>query len=64
MINYNTILSNYDERGTLLKWLATLQKALENGALSTVTTTTTTNSVIFHFTFADGTSVDSPEIPI
>ena len=64
MINYNTILSSYDERGTLLKWLKTLNEALENGALSTVTTTTGDDYVIFHFTFADGTSVDSPQIPL
>lgn len=64
MINYNTILSSYDDRGTLLKWLKTLQTALEGGALSTVTTTTGDDYVIFHFVFADGTSVDSPAIPL
>lgn len=64
MINYNTILSSYDERGTLLKWLKTLQEALEGGALSSVTTTTGDDYVIFHFVFADGTSVNSPAIPL
>ena len=64
MINFNTILSSYDERGTLLKWLKSLQEALEGGALSTVTTTTGDDYVIFHFIFADGTSVDSPSIPL
>ena len=64
MINYQTILSNYNKRGTLLKWLRTLQTALEEGALETVTTTTTDDSVVFHFGFADGTSVDSPPIQL
>lgn len=64
MINFNTILSSYDERGTLLKWLKSLQAALEGGALSTVTTTTGDDYVIFHFNFADGTSVNSPSIPL
>lgn len=64
MINYQTILSNYNKRGTLLKWLRTLQTALEEGALETVTTTTTEDSVVFHFGFADGTSLDSPPIQL
>ena len=64
MINYNTIISNFNKRGTLLKWLKTLNEAVENGALETVTTTTSDNAVIFHFTFADGTSVDSPPIEL
>ena len=64
MINYQTILSNYNKRGTLLKWLRTLQTALEEGALETVTTSTTEDSVVFHFGFADGTSVDSPPIQL
>lgn len=64
MINYQTILSNYNERGTLLKWLRTLQTALEEGALETVTTTTTDDSVVFHFGFANGTSLDSPPIQL
>lgn len=65
MINYNTILSSFNDKGTLLKWLKKLENALNNGALSTVEVITVdATHVKFKFIFADSTFVLSPSITL
>ena len=36
MINLQTLLSTFDEKGTLLKWLKKVEAALANASLETV----------------------------
>ena len=63
MINYETILSSYDNKLTLMQWLNKVELALKNASLSSVSIsqpTTTTAVLTFHF--ADGTSLDSPSL--
>ena len=65
MINYNNILSSFNDKGTLLKWLKKLENALNNGALSTVEVITVDATHIkFKFIFADSTFVLSPSITL
>ena len=63
MINYETILSNYDNKLTLMQWLNKVEDALKGGSLESVSLsqpTATTAVLTFHF--ADGTSLDSPSL--
>lgn len=63
MINYETILSNFQDKVTLMQWLKKVEDALKNASLSSVTFTNTSNtSGYFTFTFADGSSVNSPSM--
>ena len=63
MINKNTILSSFDEKGTLMKWLKAVEDALANASLSTVQLITVSDTQIrLSFVFADGSSVTSPTI--
>ena len=63
MINKQTIISSFDEKGTLLKWLKTVEDALANASLSTVQLITISDDQIrLSFVFADGSSVTSPTI--
>lgn len=63
MINKNTILSSFDEKGTLLKWLKTVEGALDNASLSTVQLITISDTQVrLSFVFADGSTVTSPTI--
>ena len=63
MINKQTIISSFDEKGTLLKWLKTVEDALANASLSTVQLITVSDTQIrLSFVFADGSSVTSPAI--
>lgn len=65
MINYETILSSFDDKMTLMQWLKKVEKALKDGGLSSVTLSQpASNKVIFHFVFADGSEVDSPVIDL
>lgn len=63
MINYQTILSSFDNKLTLMQWLNKVEDALRGGSLASVSLsqpTATTAVLTFHF--ADGTSLDSPSL--
>ena len=65
MININTILSTFDERGTLLKWLKTTNDALKNASLKSVEAIQPTATTLqLKFIFADDTSLISPAITL
>ena len=61
MINYETILSLFDDKLTLLEYLTKIQKALENEQLTSINVTQTdTTHVYFTFVFGDGSTIDTP----
>lgn len=63
MININTIISSFDEEGTLLKWLKKVEDALKNASLKTVETVSIDDtSFQLKFVFADDTFLLSPTI--
>ena len=63
MININTIISSFDEEGTLLKWLKKVEDALKNASLKTVETVLIDDTRYqLKFVFADDTSLLSPTI--
>lgn len=65
MINYQTILSSFDNKLTLMQWLNKVEDALKKGSLSGVTISQpTTTTAILTFVFADGTSLDSPTLTL
>lgn len=65
MINKKTILSSFDEKATLMKWLKAVEAALANASLSTVQLITVSDTQVrFSFVFADGSSVTSPTITL
>ena len=65
MINLQTLLSTFDEKGTLLKWLKKVEAALANASLETVQVVVVDATHIkMKFVFADGTSVESPSIAL
>ena len=60
MINLETILSVFNEKGTLLKWLQKLENALKGDTLAGAEITEEAdNKAKIKFTFADGTSLES-----
>lgn len=62
MINKETILSNYDNKLTLLQWLKTINKALKDAVLTGVEVRQKGNATFsFVLTFEDGTEVESNE---
>lgn len=65
MINKRTIISSFDEKATLMKWLKAVEAALDNASLSTVQLITVSDTQVrFSFVFADGSSVTSPTITL
>lgn len=63
MINYETILSAFDDKETLLKWLKKVEKALAESTLTTVDCVNVDESHIkFTFSFADGTKIETPQV--
>ena len=63
MININTIISSFDEEGTLLKWFKKVEDALKNASLKTVETVAIDDtSFQLKFVFADDTFLLSPTI--
>ena len=68
MININTIISSFDEEGTLLKWLKKVEDALKNASLKNAslktveTVTIDDTSFQLKFVFADDTFLLSPTI--
>ena len=63
MINYETILSAFDDKETLLKWLQKVEKALTDSTLTSVDCVNVDDGHIkFTFNFADGSTIDTPEV--
>ena len=63
MINYDTILSAFDDKETLLKWLQKVEKALTDSTLTSVDCVNVDDSHIkFTFNFADGSTIDTPQV--
>lgn len=63
MINYDTILSAFDDKETLLKWLQKVEKALTDSTLTSVDCVNVDDSHIkFSFNFADGSTIDTPDV--
>lgn len=63
MINYETILSAFDDKDTLLKWLQKVEKALTDSTLTSVDCVNVDDAHIkFTFNFADGTKIDTPNV--
>lgn len=61
MINYETILSLFDDKLTLLQYLTKIEEALKNEKLTNITVTQTDAShVYFTFVFEDGSTIDTP----
>lgn len=68
MINWQSILSSFDDKLTLLEWLKKVQKALNESALTTVTVTQEkagrVNSITLSFNFQDGTKIVAPAFTV
>lgn len=65
MLNYETILSSYDDKLTLMEWLKKVEAALNDASLTSISLSyPSATSVIVTLNFADGTSVSSDEIPL
>ena len=63
MINYETILSMFDDKVTLMQWLKNIEGALKNASLTIVEVSQPTeDTAILTFYFADGTSIESPAL--
>ena len=65
MISWQSIMSVFNTKGTLLKWLKTLDQSLKDGVLESVTVNSVSEGVItLSFNFADGSVITTPEIDI
>lgn len=65
MISWQSIMSVFNTKGTLLKWLKTLDQSLKDGVLETVTVNSVSEGVItLSFNFADGSVITTPGIDI
>lgn len=64
MINYDSILSAFDGKPTLLQWLKLVKKALDESVLKDITLKQDGASVIFTFNFEDGTSISTPTVTL
>lgn len=65
MISWQSIMSVFNTKGTLLKWLKTLDQSLKDGVLESVTVNSVSEGVIMlSFNFADGSTVTTPQIDL
>lgn len=64
MINYESILSAFDGKPTLLQWLKLIKKALDESVLKDITLKQDGASVVFTFNFEDGTSISTPAVTL
>lgn len=65
MFNIKTLLSVFNEKGTLLKWLQKVEEALKNDTLTGVTISQpTSTTAVLTFNFKDGTTLDSAVIDL
>lgn len=68
MINWQSILSSFDDKPTLLEWLKKVQKALNESVLKTVTVSQEkagkVNTITLSFNFEDGTKITAPAFTV
>ena len=64
MINYDSILSAFDGKPTLLQWLKLVKKALDESVLKDITLKQDGANVVFTFNFEDGTSLSTPAVTL
>ena len=64
MINYDSILSVFDGKPTLLQWLKLVKKALDESVLKNITLKQDGANVVFTFNFEDGTSISTPAVTL
>lgn len=64
MINYDSILSAFDGKPTLLQWLKLVKKALDESVLKDITLKQDGANVVFTFNFEDGTSISTPAVTL
>lgn len=68
MISWKSIISEYNDKPTLLEWLKKVQKALNESVLTTVTVTQEkagrVNSITLSFNFQDGTKLVAPAFTV
>lgn len=64
MINYDSILSAFDGKPTLLQWLKMVKKALDESVLKDITLKQDGANVVFTFNFEDGTSISTPAVTL
>ena len=66
MINLKTLLSSFNEKGTLLKWLVKVEDALQKGAMKDFTAVDgpMPNTIVFRAVFADDTFIESDPVTV
>lgn len=64
MINYDSIISAFDGKPTLLQWLKLVKKALDESVLKDITVSQDGASAVFTFNFEDGTSISTPAVTL
>lgn len=65
MLNYNTLLSNYDDKLTLLQFLKKVEAALADASLESVEVSQPTETqAVLTFKFADGSELAAPAIEL
>lgn len=65
MINWKSIISDYDDKPTLLQWLKLVKKALDESVLESVSVNNVDETTItLSFNFADGTKITTPLITL
>ena len=63
MINYDTIISNFDDKVTLYNWLHKVEEALKNASATNFVVNNKGNATLsFSITFADGQTLESGDI--
>ena len=63
MINYDTIISNFDDKVTLYNWLRKVEEALKNASATNFVVNNKGNATLsFSITFADGETIESGDI--
>lgn len=63
MINYDTIISNFDDKVTLYNWLRKVEEALKNASATNFVVNKKGNATLsFSITFADGKTLESGDI--
>lgn len=65
MINWKSIISEYNDKPTLLEWLKLVKKALDESVLESVSVNNVDETTItLSFNFADGTKITTPSITL
>jgi len=65
MLNYETILSNFDDKVTLMQWLKKVEEALQDASATGFEVLQTSETTAkFKLTFADGSTLESEEMTL